>query len=174
MDITGADRRPVRPGEPGGTDASGARSTRLTLLGPAADPPFDRVTSVAVVAVTDGDQLVVAELDRGLDIPGGHVQQGETSLAQTVRREAWEEIRARLGDLHPVEVIESDYFGPDDLSYMVILTARVRELGAWAATHESHGRQVLGPQEFLARYRGDDPALMRHLVTSALAVLPTV
>ncbi|MCM3884464.1 NUDIX hydrolase [Frankia sp. R82] len=159
----GADRRPVRRGA--------AQASTLTRLGPSSDPPFDRVTSAAVVAVTGDGHLVVAELARGLDIPGGHVQRGESSIEQTVRREAWEEIRARLGPLYPVEVLESDHFGPTDLTYMVIRTARVHELGTWESTHESRGRRVITPQDFLARYRGEDPALMRHLVTAALAVL---
>ncbi|MCK9877648.1 NUDIX domain-containing protein [Frankia sp. Ag45/Mut15] len=158
-----ADRRQVR--------GAGERPSTLTCLGPSPDPPFEQVTSASVVAVTDDGHLVVAELTRGLDIPGGHVQRGESSLEQTIRREAWEEIRARLGPLHPVEVIESDHFGPDDLTYMVIRTARVRDLGTWESTHESAGRRILAPEDFLARYRGDDPALMRHLVTTALAVL---
>ncbi|SNQ48675.1 NUDIX family protein [Frankia canadensis] len=145
-------------------------ATRLTFLGPAPDPPFERVTSAAVVALTGDGRLVVAELDRGLDIPGGHVQRGETSIDQTVRRETWEEVRARLGALLPVEVVESDYFGADDLSYMVIRAARVTELALWEPTHESAGRRLVTPEEFLAGYRGR-PAFMRHLVTRALAIL---
>jgi len=162
MTGAGADRRPVRQRR-GGT-------TRLTFLGPTPDPPFERVTSAAVVAVADDGRLVLAALDRGPDIPGGHVQHGETAIEQTVRREAWEEVRARLGTLLPVEVVESDYFGEDDLSYMVIRAARVTELAPWEAYHESAGRLLLTPEEFLARYRGR-PGFMDHLVTRALAVL---
>ncbi|CAO5231146.1 NUDIX hydrolase [Frankia sp. AgKG'84/4] len=157
-----ADRRPVRAGTGG---------ARLTCLGPVPDPPIDRVTSAAAVAITDDGRLVLAELDRGPDLPGGHVRRDEMSVDETVRREAWEEIRARLGELRPVEVIESDHFGPGDLTYMVIRAARVRELASWVRTHESAGRLVIPPEEFLRRYRGDDPALMRHLVTAALAAV---
>ncbi len=157
-----ADRRPVRRGTGGG---------RLRCLGPVPDPPIDRVTSAAAVAITDDGRLVLAELDRGPDIPGGHVRRDETLADDTVRREAWEEIRARLGELRPVEVIESDHFGPDDLTYMVIRAARVTELAPWVATHESAGRLVIPPEDFLRRYRGDDPALMRHLVTAALVAV---
>ncbi|WP_261575215.1 NUDIX hydrolase, partial [Frankia gtarii] len=157
------DRRPVRHRQDG--------EMTLSCLGPSPDPPFEQVTSAAVVAVTDDGRLVVADLARGLDIPGGHVQRGESSIDETVRREAWEEVRVQLGVLHPVEVIESDYFGADDLTYMVIRTGRVAELGPWEATHESAGRVVIDPEEFLRSYRGRDPALMRHLVTTALATL---
>lgn len=167
LTTAGEDRRPVRSRRDGPTTP-----TTLRCLGPSPDPPFERVTSASVVAVADDGRLVVAELTRGLDIPGGHVQRGESSIDETVRREAWEEVRARLGVLHPVEVIESDYFGADDWTYMVIRTARVTELGPWETTHESAGRMLIEPEDFLRRYRGGDPALMRHLVTTALAALP--
>ncbi len=124
-----------------------------------------------MVAVADDGRLVLADLARGLDLPGGHVQWRDSSPEETARRETREEIRAELGDLALVEVIESDHFGPDDLTYMIIYVARVRHLLPWADGHESAGRVLLPPAEFLARYRGTRPGLMRHLVTSALAVL---
>lgn len=143
----------------------------LRCLGVSWEPPFAAVTSVSVVVVDGGGRLVLARLARGLDIPGGHVQTVETDAGQTARREVWEEIRARVGPLVPVEVVESDYFGADDLTYMVIYAARVVDLAGWDGGHESAGRAVLTAEEFLDRYQGADPVLMRHLVTRALAVL---
>ncbi|MBL7497412.1 NUDIX domain-containing protein [Frankia sp. CNm7] len=144
---------------------------RFTCLGADAAPPFEAVTSASVVAVADDGRLVLADLARGLDLPGGHVQRGDASAEETVRRETWEEVRAELAEPRLVEVIESDYFGPDDLTYMVIYVARVRRLAPWTDGHESAGRVILPPDDFLARYRGRRPELMRHLVTSALATL---
>jgi len=158
-----ADRRPTRhrPGRP----------TRLRCLGPAVEPPFDAVTSASVVAVTGDGRLVLADLRRGLDIPGGHVQHGETSAEQTVRREAWEETGIRLGGLVRVEIIESDYFGADDLTYMLIYAARVAKIAEWTPGHESAGRTLLSPEDFLRGFRGGRPDLMRHLVSAALVAL---
>ncbi|WP_347177049.1 NUDIX domain-containing protein [Parafrankia sp. EAN1pec] len=171
-------------GEPVGgsvvsTGAADRRSTAgrpkagvtFTFLGSAVDPPFAAVTSASVVAVTPEGGLVLADLARGLDLPGGHVRADETSVEQTVRREAWEEARIRLGALVPVEVIQSDLFGPDDLTYMVVRAAMVTELAPWERTHESAGRVVLPPAEFLARRPGRRPELLRHLVTAGLAAL---
>jgi 8-oxo-dGTP diphosphatase len=157
------DRRRTRP-------RAGVR-TRLTCLGPATQPAWEAVTSVSVVVVTDDGSLVLADLDRGVDLPGGHVQRGDASAEQTARREAWEEVRSELADLVPVEVIESDYFGPDDLTYMLTFAARVRRLHPWTGGHESGGRVLLPPADFLAAYRGGHPDLMRHLVAAALAAL---
>jgi len=160
------DRRPTLRGRPG------RGPTRLTCVGPAARPAFDAVTSASVVAVTDDGRLLLADLARGLDLPGGHVKWRDASCEQTARRETWEEVRAELGDLTLAEVIESDYFGEDDLTYMVVYAARVRQLAPWTDGHESAGRVLLPPAEFLDRYQGRRPALMRHLVAAALAALP--
>jgi 8-oxo-dGTP diphosphatase len=160
----GEDRRPAR--------RRGRGDYRLTCLGPAAEPAFEAVTSASVVAVADDGRLLLADLARGLDLPGGHVQRGDASAEDAVRREAWEEVRAELADLQLVEVIESDYFGPDDQTYMLIYTARVRRLHPWTGGHESAGRVLLPPDDFLTCYQGTRPALMRHLVATALAALP--
>ncbi|MBX6388542.1 MAG: NUDIX domain-containing protein [Frankia sp.] len=160
-----ADRRPTqRRRQPAGP-------VRLTCLGAAAVPPFEAVTSASVVAVTEDGRLVLARLDRGLDLPGGHVQWRDRSAEAAARRETWEEVRAELAALRMVEVIESDYFGPDDLTYMVVFAARVRRLHPWAGGHESAGRVLLPPAEFLGQYRGGHPWLMRHLVTTGIAAL---
>jgi 8-oxo-dGTP diphosphatase len=157
------DRRPTR--------RRSDRPVTFTGRGPSAAPPFEAVTSASVVAVTVDGRLVLADLARGLDIPGGHVRRNETSAEQTARREVWEETRAEVGELHPVEVIESDYFGTDDLTYMIIYAAWVTRLAPWRADHESAGRVLLEPEEFLSRFRGSDPDLMRRLVGQALAAL---
>lgn len=158
------DRRSTR-GRPAGAPVV------LIRKGADFEPDFMAVTSASVVAVTSDDRLVLALLDRGPDLPGGHVRQDETSVEDTVRREAWEEVRAHLGPISRVDVLESDYYGPDDITYMVICAARVTGLAAWEAGFESAGRVVMEPAEFLARYRGGDPGIMRSLVSAALAVL---
>jgi 8-oxo-dGTP diphosphatase len=157
------DRRPTHR-------RAGTRTT-LTCLGPAAEPPFAAVTSAGVVAVTEDGLLVLADLARGLDLPGGHVQRRDESAEQTARREAWEEVRAELAELTLVEVVESDYFGPDDRTYMIFYAARVACLHPWTPGHESAGRVLLESADFLARYRGTHPDLVRHLVTTALTAL---
>jgi 8-oxo-dGTP diphosphatase len=159
------DRRPTRR-------RPGAGPTALTCLGPAARPAFDAVTSASVVVVADDGRLLLADLARGLDLPGGHVQWRDTCAEDAARRETLEEVSAELGDLTVAEVIESDYFGADDPTYMVIFAARVRRLLPWAGGHESAGRVLLSPADFLDAYRGTRPELMRHLVAAALAVLP--
>jgi len=57
-------------------------------------PPFDAVTSVSVVPFTDDGRLVAVLLDRGIDLPGGHVQEGEQTVEEVARREAYVRRRA--------------------------------------------------------------------------------
>ncbi|MGW3498490.1 NUDIX hydrolase [Streptomyces sp. NPDC001020] len=142
----------------------------LTPLGGSYTPAWERVTSVSVIAFTPEGTMVIADLERGLDLPGGHTQQHERSGEETARRETWEETRVIVDDLAPVEVIESDYFGADDLTYMIIYAARVRHLAPWTpGDDESRGRVVMTPEAFLARYTAGDSNLMSHLVTTAQA-----
>lgn len=142
----------------------------LTPLGGSFTPPWNRVTSVSVIAFTSSGAMVVADLERGLDLPGGHTQLHERSAEETARREVWEETHVIVEDLVPIEVIESDYFGTDDLTYMVIYAAHVRHLAPWTpGDDESRGRLLMGPEAFLARYTAGDRGLMTHLVTTAQA-----
>ncbi len=149
------------------------RRVTFTPLDPGVLPSAEQVTSVAVVPFAASGELVAVLLDRGVDLPGGHVREDEDSLEETARREAWEEARVELGPLVPAQVIRSDLYGdaPEDLTYMVVYAARVTRLAPFAREHESHGRVLLDPEEFLSRYRAGDPALMRRLVEAAWAAL---
>ncbi len=52
--------------------AVGQKVTFVSLRA-AFSPPFEQVTSVSVVPVTSDGRLVATVLDRGVDVPGGHV-----------------------------------------------------------------------------------------------------
>lgn len=138
----------------------------LTLLGP--DAPFDfaHVSSVACVPLLpDGRVLVVELLDRGPDIPGGHVRGSEHRFEQTLAREVMEEACVTVVDPRLVEVIRSDSPGRTPL-HMLVYAARVDEQHAFTPDEASE-RRAMDPEDFLAAYRGDG-ALMRSCVTRAL------
>jgi 8-oxo-dGTP pyrophosphatase MutT (NUDIX family) len=140
-------------------------------LGAAFRPPFDKVTSVAVVPFTDEGLIVAALLQRGVDLPGGHVQEGERTMEEVARREALEEAGITLREVHVAEVLQSDYYGPDDLTYMVLTTAFVDEYRPFGPTEESQGRLTRSVEEFLERYTAGDVEGMRHLIAAAHTVL---
>ena len=143
----------------------------IVPLGSAFRPPFDKVTSVGVVPFTDEGLIVVALLQRGVDLPGGHVQEGEPTIEEVARREALEEAGITLRDVHVAEVLQSDYYGPNDLTYMVLTTAFVDEYRPFVPNEESRGRITLSVEEFLARYTAGDVEGMRHLIAAAHTVV---
>ena len=53
-------------------------------------PPAQAVTAVFALGVKDGKMVLIDDEERGWDIPGGHVEPGET-LDQALRREVREE-----------------------------------------------------------------------------------
>ena len=61
-------------------------------------PPVELITATFVYAF-DGDRLLMTHLkSRGWDLPGGHVEPGETP-DRTARREVYEETGARLNQI---------------------------------------------------------------------------
>ncbi len=156
-------RTVIKPGQP----------VNFVLLEPDALPPFEAVTSVAVVPFTPEGKIVAAVLERGVDLPGGHVQETERTIEETARREVLEEVGVTLKALMVAKVIQSDYYGsaPEDLTYMITLTAFVEEFLEFTPDLESKGRLVLSIEEFLAQYTAGDVEWMRSLVMAAHARL---
>jgi len=156
-------RTVIRPGQ----------QVNFVLLEPDRVPAFEKITSVAVVPFTLEGRIVATVLDRGVDLPGGHVQETENTIEETARREAMEEAGITLKDLFVVNVIQSDYYGsaPDDLTYMMILTAFVDEFQPFTPGLESTGRFVLDIEDFLTQYIARDREWMRSMVTAAHARL---
>ena len=101
------------------------------------------------------------------------MQETETTIEETARREVMEEVCVTLKDLFVVKVIQSDYYGsaPDDLTYMIGLTAFVHEFQAFTPNLESTGRLVLDIEDFLAQYIAGDREQMRSLVVAGHARL---
>ena len=99
------------------------------------------------------------------------MQEGERTIEEVARREALEEAGITLREVHVAEVLQSDYYGPDDLTYMVLTTAFVDEYRPFAPTEESQGRITLSVEEFLARYTAGDVEGMRRLIAAAHTVL---
>jgi 8-oxo-dGTP diphosphatase len=110
------------------THVDPARVPHFVLLHSDFEPPFERVTSVAVVPFTKDGNIVATLQQRGIDLPGGHVRCEDMDIYATARREAMEEARISLGDLRVACVIQSDYFGQHDLTYMVVVTGLVQQL----------------------------------------------
>lgn|GEM_PF-1296698 len=131
----------------------------------AAELPGGAETTAAFVFAFQGERLLFADLvRRGLEIPGGHVEPGE-SPAEAARREVLEEAGARLGPLRLVAFQRHrvlaprppDYRLPYPDSHMAFFVARVTGLEEVTPDGETAGRALLGPAQACAT-----PWVQRH------------
>lgn len=135
-------------------------------------PALEKITSVAVVPFTHNGQIVCALLDRGVDLPGGHMKAGEKTIFETAQREAMEEAFITLSRLEIAAVIQSDYYGAEEsqLTYMVVLAGLVDKFEAEQPNDESRGRKIMPVGAFLQEYSAGDKNWMRDLVGRAQSV----
>lgn len=132
-------------------------------------PEFKAVTSVAVIPFMDETTIVATQLERGLDIPGGHVEALDKDATATAVREAQEEAGIGLAlPLCLVGVIESDY--KDVPTYMLVTTTRVAKLNPYTPQLEALGREQVSMDAFLERYTAGSKEMMEELCKRAKAV----
>lgn len=116
------------------------------------------------------DELIVIQLERGIDIPGGHVEPFDADIAATAKREAAEEAAIELGEpVYVIGIITSDYKGsaPGDIMYMLITVGRVAKINRFMAKFESVNRVQMTPDAFLRKYQAGSQAMMDELMSRA-------
>lgn len=144
------------------------RRANFRLCEPGFVPPFAQVTSVSVVAFTECGEMVATEDKRGIDLPGGHVAEGEDSCEETARRESLEEAGVTMLELSFLRAIESDLYGsePDELTYMVIMTGIVDMV---VGEPQEGKRHVISVDEFKARHQSLRMSMVHELIDAAHA-----
>lgn len=147
------------------------KSVNLCLLKNVRDIPNpEKVTSIAVIALIQNDEMVATVLKRGLDIPGGHVEATDDGVVGTVKREAYEEARISLADpLYLIGIISSDYMGdaPEQITYMLITVGQVDRLDDFVAEFEATSREIVTTGEFLERYTAGSHEMMEEIIHRA-------
>ena len=134
-------------------------------------PPFEQVTGVFAVPFTKEGKLIAVNLfSRGYDLPGGHVDKGEKTPEQTLRREVMEEASMTVRDLVLTEVIESDYID-DHATYLLLYAAFVDEMKEFVVNAESSERIEVSVDEFVAHYTVGDKELLRTAIEHAWQLL---
>ncbi len=116
-------------------------------------PPPELCTASYVLAF-EGDNLLMADLDRGVDIAGGHIDAGETP-EQAMRREVQEETGATLGAARLFAVQKMTITGPKPegykypypVSYQLMYVAQGVTAGTFTSDEDSKGGVMITPQQ---------------------------
>lgn len=110
----------------------------------------------------DKGQILAVHNKRGWDIPGGHVETGETA-EQALHREVLEEACAIIEDL----IL---FMSATAQKTMLFYAARVKELLSFKAENETDERKFMRPEELLTVYGGGEPELASHVITAGLNI----
>lgn len=112
-----------------------------------------------------GDRILAIRNERGWDIPGGHVEPGESTL-DALKRELAEEAGASVKRTLPIGTLAVP--GADKV--MLFFAADGIVLEAFVPANDALGREVIPVDELISRYYGDRN-LMRDLIDKARARL---
>ena len=121
----------------------------------------ERVSGVFLVAFR-GERLLVVRNERGWDLPGGHVERGETPDA-ALRREVMEEACATFANAEPYATLAVSADAP---RVMVLYRTIGYDLHPFHPAPDAFERGEIEPAEFVARYYGDR-ALMQEIIELA-------
>ncbi len=117
-------------------------------------PHTELIHTSFVLAFADDRLLQTHLMKRGWDLPGGHVEPGE-SPEEAARREVYEETSARLGPLHLLGYQHlrllcprpASYQASYPDSYQVFYWAHVTSLDTFTPTGETRGAALFAPAD---------------------------
>lgn len=116
-------------------------------------PARASVSAVFLIAMP-GDAVLVVRNERGWDIPGGHVEPGETWI-EALSREVFEEAAATFTDARPFAFLSTE--GRADV--MLFFVTAEFELHPFTPGEDAFERGVIPTELLLARYYGPKQVL---------------
>lgn len=130
-----------------------AETTLQTTL-----PPRDQISTVHGFIITGDNQIVLTDhTQRGVGLPGGHIEEGE-SFTECFEREVYEEVGAKVSDIELVAVRKIHHLGekPEGYKYsfpvsqMLYVRAVLVSFDEFTPTAESYGPKLVHANEFIA------------------------
>jgi len=115
-------------------------------------PKPELISAVFLLAI-NGSKILAIKNDRGWEVPGGHVEVGETP-EECLIREVKEEAGATFADPKLLAVIESSDQDKYKDKAMLIYTTKNFSLGEFVPGEDAFGREVIEVKDFLQRHKG--------------------
>ena len=116
-------------------------------------PSREFLSAVFLIAIK-GTKILCIRNERGLDIPGGHIEPGETPQ-QALIREVYEEAGATFEGEKLFAIVESDAQDHYKDEVMLMYATKDFKLGEFIPSEDAFGREVLEIDEFSKRYTGN-------------------
>ena len=133
---------------------------KITLISKGAVIRKAEVSAVFLIGFV-GDKIVAARNERGQDIPGGHLEEGEEPI-DGLRREAEEEAGVSFVDAIPYATLSL----PHEEKCMLFFVSNSCILGDFTPKPDAFERDLLNIKTFIGRYYGDKD-LMQELILKA-------
>lgn len=115
-------------------------------------PKKELLSAVFLIAI-DENKILAIENDRGWEIPGGHIEQGETHEEALVR-EVQEEAGANFSDAKLFSIIGSDNQDKYKNTVMLVYLTNNFKLDKFIESEDAFNREIIEIGEFLKRYTG--------------------
>ncbi len=130
-------------------------------------PKKELLSAVFLIALK-GSKILTIQNERGWDIPGGHIEEGETP-EEALTREVQEEAGAVFPHAKLFAMLGSDDQDKYKDKVMLIYTTNNFTLGTFTPSEDAFNREVIEIKEFLERYKGIHSELT-DLISHALLI----
>ncbi len=113
-------------------------------------PKNELISAVFLIAL-NGSKILVTENERGWDIPGGHVEEGETP-EEALIREVEEEAGASFSNPKLLAILGSDKEEYEEKVMLIYITSNFK-LGKFTTSDDVFNREIIEIDDFLLRYK---------------------